>query len=109
MTGIYPFHHSDPKKNVDKYWKYKNPDPSTALYTSGIVAELFITIEEKIAQDVKRLYHLRPQSILGTDLKHSVIRELSYRLNKEVLKIEHFEKENSGDIRNFTDSVEQVV
>ena len=104
MTCIYPFHHSDPKKNIDKYWKYKNPDPSTALYTPGVVDELLITIEETIAQSVKRIYHLRPESILGLDLRHSVIRELSCKLNKEVLKIEQFEKENSGDIRNHFDS-----
>jgi len=107
LTSIYPYAHGcgpDPDKPIDKYWKYKNPDPSIAVYTPGIVDELFITIKDKIAKEVTRIYHVRPEAIIALDLKHSVIRELSYRLNKEVLKIDRFEHENSGDIRNHFDS-----
>jgi hypothetical protein len=89
------------KWRVEKYWKYKNPDPSTQKHAPIIAAELLAIIEEKISEDIKRIYHIRPESILGTDLRHAVIRELTYLLNKEVLKIDRFEQENSGDIRNY--------
>jgi len=89
------------KWRVEKYWKYKNPDPSTQKHAPIIAAELLAIIEEKIIRDIKRIYKIRPESILGIDLRHAVIRELGYLLNKEVLKIDRSELENSGDIRNY--------
>ena len=88
-------------KYPDKYYKYKNPDPSTAKYSTRITAQLLEKIEEIIAQSIRKIYHIGPDSILGTDLRHSVIRELLDRLSKEVELIDKFEKENSEDLRNY--------
>lgn len=106
----YPYAHScgpDLYRAINKYWKYKNADPSTAKYASIVTSEILKIIEEKIASDVKRFYHIRPDSILGIDLRHAVIRELVYLLSKELLRIDKFEKENSGDIRNFDSQEEE--
>jgi hypothetical protein len=94
------------RRRVDKYWKYKNPDPSTSIYTPIIVEKILTMTEEVISNEAKRIYHIRSEAILARDLGHSVMRELAYRSYKEVLKIDRFEQENSGDIRNF-DSQEQ--
>jgi hypothetical protein len=105
----YPYAHGcgpDPDRRVDKYWKYKNPDPSTSIYTPIIVEKILRMTEEVISSEAKRIYHIRSEAILARDLRHSVMRELAYRSHKEVLKIDRFEQENSGDIRNF-DSEEQ--
>ena len=85
----------------DEYIKYENPDPSTAAHTPAIAHRIMIKIEELIVQETKQAYGIRDKSILARDLRHSVIRELAYRLNKEVLKIDRFEQENSGDMRNY--------
>ena len=83
-----------------KYYKYKNPDPSTAKHASRITIQLLEMIEDKISQNIRKIYHIRPESILGTDLRHSVIRELSNQLVKEVDLINKFEKD-CEDMRNY--------
>jgi hypothetical protein len=61
-----------------------------------------IKIEEQIVQETKQAYgNIREKAILARDLRHSIIRELAYRMNKEVLKIDRFEQENSTDLRNY--------
>lgn len=102
--SIYPYAHGcgpDPNNTIDKYWRYDNADPSTAAHTLGIVDDLLPMIKKEIAKRAKEIYHIREEAILALDLKHSVIRELAHRLNKEVIKIDRFEQENSGDIRYY--------
>ena len=84
-----------------KYYKYKNSDPSTAKYAPIITAEISEIIEEKIDRSIKRIYHVRPESVLGIDLKHAIMRELFHQLHTQVLKIDNFEAHNSGDLRNY--------
>jgi outer membrane lipopolysaccharide assembly protein LptE/RlpB len=85
-----------------EYIKYENPDPSTAAHTPAIAQRIMIKIEEQIIQETKQAYgSIREKAILARDLRHSIIRELAYRLNKEVLKIDRFEQENSADLRNY--------
>jgi hypothetical protein len=96
-----------------RYHKYKNPDPSTDKEAAITTAQLLQIIEQKISDDARRIYHTRnPNSILEQDLRFAVIRELSYRLSKEILEIDRFEKQNSNDLRNYPwggmDNVEEV-
>jgi hypothetical protein len=84
-----------------EYIKYENPDPSTAAHTPAITQRIMIKIEEQIVQETKQAYGIREKAILARDLRHAVFRELAYRVNKEVLKIDRFEQENSSDMRNY--------
>jgi hypothetical protein len=84
-----------------KYYKYQNADPSTARYAPIIADEILKIIEENISKNVRRIYHIRPESVLGIDLKHAVIRELSDRLACAVAEIDKFEKLSSNDLRNY--------
>jgi hypothetical protein len=89
------------KRGYPKYYKYKNPDPSTAKYAPIIVDEILKIILEIISKNVRSIYHIRPESVLGIDLKHAVMRELSNRLDFVVAEIDSFEKENANDLRNY--------
>ena len=84
-----------------KYYKYKNPDPSTAKYAPIVTSEILEKIADIIDKDIWRIYHLRPHTVLGIDLKHAVIRDLSNRLLFAVAEIDKFEKENANDLRNY--------
>ena len=88
-------------RRYPKYYKYKNPDPSTARYAPIVTAEILEIIDEKIDKSIKKIYHVRPESVLGIDLKHSVTRELFHQLHIQVVKIDNFEADNSGDLRNY--------
>ena len=105
--GQYPFHHSDPKKNIDKYWKYQNPDPSTEHYSTTITNEILQKIDDSIDQSGKRIYNLRSKAILVQDLRHAIIRKLANRLALRVREIEQYERANSGDIRFFDEERRQ--
>jgi hypothetical protein len=58
-------------------------------------------MEEKIIENTKRIYHTKPDSILGIDLRHAVVRKLLQHLADEIVRINKFEKENSNDLRNY--------
>lgn len=95
--GIYPFSGS----RYDKYWKYENPDPSTNFYASRVALEVLDEIQNTISKRGKQIYGVRPEAIIVQDLRHGVIRELVKILTEHVKLIEKYEKENSGDIRNY--------
>jgi len=89
------------RQGYSNYRKFKNPDPSTAKYAPIVAAEILEIIEEKIDKSVTRIYRVRTDSVLGIDLRHAVIRGLSYLLNEEIIRINKFEKQNSNDLRNY--------
>jgi hypothetical protein len=108
--ATYPFAHAcgpDPDKTIDRYWKYKNDDPSTAYYATIVSNEIFSEIQDRINKRGKDIYHVRPEAIIVQDLGHEVIRQLAQMLNEHVKDIEQYERENSGDIRNYFDSEEE--
>jgi hypothetical protein len=76
-------------------------------FTPGIVDKIIKQTEEIISSEARRIYKVRPEAIIARDLRHAVFRELAYKVNKEVLKIDQFEKENSADIRNFDSDEEE--
>ena len=84
-----------------RYYKYKNPDPSTAKNAPIVTAEILEIINEKIDKSIKKIYHVRAESVLGIDLKHAITRELFDKLHRQVVKIDNFEADNSGDLRNY--------
>jgi len=84
-----------------KYHNYKNADDSTAVNASRITTLILEIIEEKINQNIQRIYHTKQDSIIGIDLRHAVIRKLSQQLANEIIRIDKFEKENSNDLRNY--------
>lgn len=95
---------TNPSECVDKYWKYKNNDPSTAYYGTIVASEIFSEIKNKINKRGKDIYHVRPEAIIVQDLRHEVIRQLAQMLTEHVKEIEKYEQENSGDIQNYFDS-----
>src|SRR4030095_4072222 len=99
--GQYPFHNSDEDKYIDKYWKYKNPDPSTEHYSTIIANEILEKINDDIDSNGRRIYDLRPKAILVQDLRHAVLRKLLSRLLQRVREIDHYEQANSGDMSDF--------
>ncbi len=102
----YPYSHGcgpNPKKNVDKYWKYQNDDPSTEYYSNIIIREIFQRINDDIDEEGKRIYNLRPKAILVQDLRHAVIRKLAKGLALRVREIEQYERFNSFDRRGEGD------
>jgi len=84
-----------------KYHRYKNADDSTAVNASRITTLILEIIEEEINQNIKRIYQTKPDSIIGIDLRHAVIRKLSQQLANEINRIDKFEKENSNNLRNY--------
>jgi hypothetical protein len=86
-----------------KYYKYKNPDPSTDIHATRIEAEILDHINETIKENIRKIYDTRYSSVLGIDLKHAVLRKLSYRLQQKVMRINQFESQNSdpNDLRNY--------
>ena len=84
-----------------KYHKYNNSDPSTTTNADRIMTQILEIIEETITRNTQRIYHTKPDSIIGIDLRHAVIRELSQQLANEIIRINKFEKENSNDLRNY--------
>jgi hypothetical protein len=84
-----------------KYHKYNNQDPSIPKYASIVTAEILENIRDFIPKRAKRIYHVRPEANIAIDLDHAVIRQLSQRLDKEIIEIDKFEKENSNDLRNY--------
>jgi hypothetical protein len=84
-----------------KYYKYKNPDPSTAKYAAIVANEILEIITKHINKRTWEIYHLKPDTVLGIDLKHAVVRKHSDQTNKLVIEIEKFEKENASDLRNY--------
>jgi len=91
-------------EHVDKYWKYKNNDPSTAYYAAIVAGEIFSEIKDKINKRGKDIYNVRPGAIIVQDLHHETIRQLARMLTVRVKEIEQYEQENSGDITNYFDS-----
>ena len=104
---IYPYSPGcGPKgtEHVDKYWKYKNNDPSTAYYAAIVAGEIFSEIKDKINKRGKDIYNVRPGAIIVQDLHHETIRQLARMLTVRVKEIGQYEQENSGDITNYFDS-----
>jgi len=89
------------RKHKPKYHKFQNPDPSTAKFAPIVASEILEDIEDKINKKIWEIYRLRPDTVLGIDLTHAVIRELSHKLLDEIVEIDKFEKENKGDLRNY--------
>jgi hypothetical protein len=84
----------------NRYYHYANPDPSTDRYAEISTNEIFQLLYNKIKKDIYRFYKVRPEAIIGIDLKHAIIRKLAYKLFQRVLEIDQFERHNSGDLRN---------
>ena len=94
----------DPKKPIDKYWNYKNKDPSTAYYGTIVVNEIFSGMHERISKRGYDIYEVRPDAIIVQDLRYEAVRQLIQILNRYIRVIERHEQENSGDISNYLDS-----
>jgi hypothetical protein len=103
---------SDDPKFQEKYWNknryyhYRNPDPSTQRHAAISIAEILELIDDKIWKDIYRFYEVRSRSIIGQELRHAIIRELAFKLFQKVQQIDKFEKRNSGDLRTFVDSMD---
>ena len=98
--GIYPYSGS----GYDKYWKYENPDPSTDPYALRVALEVVDEALLKIRKRGTQIYDVRPAVYYNQDLVHAVIRLLPGIFTEHIKQIEKYEKENSGDIRNYTDT-----
>jgi hypothetical protein len=88
-------------RGYPKYYKYRNPDPSTAKNAPIVTAEILEKIADIIDKDIWRIYRLKSDTVLGIDLKHAVTRDLSNRLLFAVAEIDKFEKQNASDLRNY--------
>jgi len=106
--AIYPYAPGcGPNRSVDKYWKYKNKDPSTTHYAMIVASEIFSEIHDRINKRGKDIYHVRPEAIIVQDLLHETIRQLTQMLTESVKEIEQYELENSEDIQNYFDSEQE--
>ena|SRR6266498_2648496 len=88
-------------KRRPKYHKFKNPDLSTAKFAPIVASEILEDMPNKINKRSWEIYRLKPDTVLGIDLTHAVIRAVSDMLDKEIVEIDKFENENASDLRNY--------
>jgi hypothetical protein len=90
--------------NQNRYYHYRNQDPSTQRHAETSTNEILDYLYDKIWKDISRFYETRSKSVVGQELRHAIIRELAFKLFQKVQQIDKFEQQNIGDLRTFTNS-----